>query len=70
MISPLYGEDAPKILTTLISEVTIFYRLVVMPDFATPTFLNAVNLLTSLGNLGINLVLDCSQSLITRIFDT
>jgi len=27
-----------------------------MPDFATPTFLNAVNLLTSLDNLGINLI--------------
>jgi len=54
MISSPYGEDAPEILTTLISGMTIFYRLIVMPDFATPTFLNAVNLLTSLGNLGIN----------------
>ena len=56
MILPSYGEDAPKILTTLISGVTIFYRLIVMPDFATPSFLNAVNLLTSLDNLGINLI--------------
>jgi len=56
MISPPYGEDAPKALTTLISGVTIFYRLIVMPDIARPTFLNAVNLLTSLDNLGINLI--------------
>jgi len=56
MISPLYGENAPKILTTLISGVRIFYRLIVMTDFATPTFLNAVNLLTSLDNLGFNLI--------------
>jgi len=56
MILPPYGEDAPKILTTLISGVTIFYRLLVMADFATPTFLNAVNLLTSLDDVGINLI--------------
>jgi len=32
------------------------YRLRTMADFATPTFLNAVNLLTSLDNLGISLI--------------
>jgi len=56
MISPPYGKDAPKILTTLFSGVTIFYRLIVMPGFVTPTFLNAVNLLTSLDNQGISLI--------------
>ena len=54
MISPPNGEDDPKILTTITSGVTIFYRLIVMPDFVTPTFLNAVNYLTRLDNLGMN----------------
>jgi len=56
MISPPYGRDTPTILTTLISGVTIFYRPIMMPDFATPTFFNAVNLLTSLDNRGIHFI--------------